>query len=90
MINTLQVYREALKAGFDEKQAEFQAEQLLKANEAHPDMATKADIKALELATNDRIKDEVYNLKIFFVYLVGGALFFGLFLPVFQRYLGLS
>ena len=75
----LSKYIEAITNGMPESQALLFANSWAESMELHPESATKQDLKDLE-------KD----LKIFFIYLVGGTLFFSLFIPIIQRYFGIN
>jgi hypothetical protein len=75
-IDTLQAYEDLVRSGIGEPQAKAQVHAL---NAAFDGVATKADLQMLE-------KD----LKIFFVYLVGGTLLVGLLIPIILKYLGLN
>ena len=72
-------YLEALRSGSTDEHAQMIANNWAECMELHPESATKQDLKNLET-----------DLKLFFVYLVGGTLFFSLFIPVIQRCFGLN
>jgi hypothetical protein len=72
-------YLEALRSGSTDEHAQLVANNWAEAMELHPQSATKQDLKNLES-----------DLKLFFVYLVGSALFLSLFVPILQRYFGLN
>lgn len=78
----LSKYIEALTKDMSDEQAQFFANSWAECMEPHSEMVTKQDLR-------ESIKTLESDLKIFFVYLVGGTLFIGLFLPIIQKYLHL-
>lgn len=81
-IDTLEMYREYLSAGYSENQAVAAVKAL---NSSFDGVATKQDLiileKDIKADVRQQIKESEYSLKMFVASIVGGSLILGFILP---------